>query len=190
MIKKLKQFGFAILLSSLIISCSDDDSDDFVACAAEAESGYVTQVSEEKSDVYTSIVINATPNQVWEVLTDFEKMPNWSSTFKGLEGDVRDGGQINALFLTQGQVIGFPHALIYDEGVSYGWSDEIITIPGIVDNHFYTIENCGSEVLFVQTDEFTGNNENIPAFGLANAVLEGYQTFNKELKEEVERRFN
>ncbi len=177
-------------MSSLIISCSDDDSDDFVACTEETETGFVTQVNDEKSDVYTSIVINATPNQVWEVLTDFETMPEWSSTFKGLEGDVRDGGQINALFLTQGQIIGFPHALIYNEGASFGWSDEILTLPGIVDNHFYTIEQCGSEVLFIQTDEFTGNNENVPAFGLANGVLESYQIFNSELKVEVERRFN
>ena len=194
MLRKFRTLFIAVNVSVLIVSCSDDDdtieNNDFVACTAILETGTVTPINDAEAHVYTSIVINATPEQVWEVLTDFTTMPNWSSTFQGLEGDITNGGQINALFLNQGQVLSFPHELTYEEGLRFGWSDEILTLPGIVDNHFYTIEPCGSETIFIQTDEFVGNNENVPAIGLANLLLMDYQTFNSELKAEVERRFN
>lgn len=173
--------------SALMVSCDDDD-DDFVACTAEAETANVMIENDSMASVYTDIVIEASPEEVWQVLTDFEAMPSWSTTFQGLEGDITDGGQINALFPSpQGMLIAYPHALDLEEGLHFGWSDEIITLPGIVDNHYYTIEPCGDETLFIQTDEFSGNNENLTAAALANAVLAGYQTFNRELKQEVER---
>ena len=41
-------------------------------------------MSELESHVFTEIEIDATADQVWAVLTDFEKLPEWSSSFKGL----------------------------------------------------------------------------------------------------------
>ncbi len=38
-------------------------------------------------------------------------------------------------------------------------------------------------------DEFTGDNENVPAVELANILLLDYQTFNRELKTEIEQKF-
>ena len=189
--KNLKLLALFFSINVLFISCNNDDDELlFEECTAEAEVGNVTIVSDEEAHVFTSIVIDATPNQVWSVLTDFESYPDWSSTFQGLEGDITNGGQISAIFPNgQGGFIAFPHELIYNEGISYGWSDPVLIFPGIVDNHFYTVEFCGSQTNFVQTDEFTGNNVNVPAAVLANIVLADYQTFNQELKAEVEKRF-
>lgn len=169
-------------------SCSNDDDDNFNACTAQQETGIVTENSTTSVDIRTTIVIEASPEQVWSVLTDFENMPNWSSTFKGLTGDISDGGQITSSFFFQGQILGFPHALSYEEGVQFGWSDPISFAPGVVDNHFYRVEACGDETLFIQTDGFTGADIN---FGnlvdFANLALTDFQTFNQELKTEVEK---
>lgn len=188
--KNLKILLAIFTLSTIIVSCSDDDDDSFEVCTAESEVGNITIISDEEAHIFTSIVIDATPNQVWSVLTDFDAYSQWSSTFRGLEGDIRDGGQVNALFpLQDGTIAEFPHILNYTDGVSFGWSDPILTLPEIIDNHFYTVELCGDQTNFVQTDEFTGNNENVPAAALANLLLPSYQIFNLELKGEVERRF-
>ncbi len=187
--KNLKQLLFALSLSLVIVSCSDDDND-FEVCMAEAETGIVTEINNEEATVSTSITINATPQQVWEVLTDFDSYSSWSSTFQGLEGDISNGGQVTALFPDgMGNIIPFPHELIYEEGIRFGWSDPILTLPGILDNHFYTVEACGSETQFIQTDEFIGNDPNLAALDLANLLVDGYQMFNSDLKAEVERRF-
>ena len=39
-------------------------------------------MSELESHVFTEIEIDATADQVWAVLTDFEKLPEWSSSFQ------------------------------------------------------------------------------------------------------------
>ncbi len=192
MIKKIKQVLFLLSATMVLVSCSDDDQDNgLIACTAETETGMITQVSSDESHVYTSIVINATPNQVWSVLTDFDTMPSWSTTFQGLEGDIRDGGQITAIFpLPNGENIAYPHLLNYTENESFGWSDPIIGLDGIVDNHMYTVTFCGNQTEFIQTDEFSGNNQNVSALTLATIVLTDYQIFNQELKAEVEKKFN
>lgn len=189
--KNLKLLVALISLNFFVVSCNNDDDEIlFADCTTEAEVGNITAINDEEAHVFTSIVIDATPNQVWSVLTDFESYSDWSSTFQGLEGDISNGGEVNALFpLEDGTIVEFPHSLIFTEGVSFGWSDPVLILPGIVDNHFYTVEFCGNQTNFVQTDEFIGNNQNVPAIGLANALLPGYQTFNQELKAEVERRF-
>jgi len=172
----------------LFQSCSKDDDDNFKACTAEQETGIVTENSMTSVDIRTTIVIEASPEQVWSVLSNFENMPSWSSTFQGITGDISNGGLITSTFIFQGDTLGFPHALSYEEGVQFGWSDPVTFAPGVVDNHFYRIEECDDQTLFIQSDGFTGTD---PNFGnlmdFANVVLIDFQTFNRELKEEVEK---
>ncbi len=185
----IKLFLSLGILSTFLISCSEDD--EFMPCPAKAESGNITSREDGSAGVYTSIVINARPEQVWEVLTDFSTMPNWSSSFQGLQGDPSDGVQANALFLVEGNPapVSFSHRLIWEEGKRFGWSDPILFAPGVVDYHLYVVEPCGDQTLFIQTDNFTGTDEMFSPQVLATILLGGYQTFNRELKAEVERRF-
>ncbi len=183
----IKPFFILIIGYMVMISCSQDD--EFMPCLAKTELGNTTSRSDDHAGVYTSIVINATLEQVWEVLTDFSTMPSWSSSFQGLQGDTSDGGQANALFLMEGNPIPFPHRLIWEEGKRFGWSDEILFAPGVVDYHLYAVEPCGDQTLFIQTDDFTGTNQMFPPQALATILLDTYQAFNRELKTEVERRY-
>jgi uncharacterized protein YndB with AHSA1/START domain len=38
-------------------------------------------MKDEKNHVFTEIEINATPEQVWSVLTDWKNLKEWSSSF-------------------------------------------------------------------------------------------------------------
>lgn len=139
--------------------------------------------------VYSDIVIEATPAQVWAVLTDFDAMSDWSSSLQGVVGDLSDGGQATAIFLSQGALQEFPHVLSWDEGRSFGWSDPLAFAPGIVDDHRYIVDRTdGVSTLFVQTDQLAGDDEAFPASVLAEFLRGSYATFNQELKAEVERR--
>ncbi len=140
--------------------------------------------------VYSEIVIAATPEQIWDVLTDFATMPEWSDTLQGLTGDLADGGEAVVTFLAEGQALPFPHVLIWEEGRSFGWSDPLAFAPGIVDDHHYIIDRTdGTNTLFIQIDTLTGDNDAYPAAVLADQVVQGYAWFNQQLKTEVERRF-
>ncbi len=140
--------------------------------------------------VYSDIVIEATPAQVWEVLTDFDAMPDWSSTLQGVVGDLSDGGQATATYLANDVPQEFPHILSWQEGRSFSWSDPLVFAPGIVDHHRFIVDSTdGSATLFVQTDQLTGDDPNFPASALAAVLSGSYAQFNQELKAEVERRF-
>lgn len=148
-------------------------------------------VGDDQLAIHTSIVIDASAADVWTALTDFDAMSEWSSTFKGIEGKLVDGGQITAKFLFQGNVIPVPHTLILSEGEYYGWSDPMQSVVGASDYHIYKVEDLGNGTSrFIQSDTFTGENVQSKA-GLDTALFATglYKAFNAELKAEVEGRF-
>lgn len=156
----------------------------------------VVELGPDHHRAETSIVIDRSTAQVWEVLTDFDTMPNWSSTFQGLTGDVRDGGEIEALYLTpdpmtgEPMLVGFPHVLSYTEGVEFSWSDPLVGLPGIVDEHIFRVEALSDcQTRFIQNDTFQGTDPNVTTEVLANFAIDSYAVFNAELKAEVESRF-
>ena len=192
----LKFYRLAMMLvlsaSFAFTSCSnDDDSDEpIVRCESPTVEAYVTETSATEATVYTATVIDATPAEVWSVLTDFDNMPNWSSnTLQGIDGELVNGAAIVAHFIvdTNGTILPVPHTLIYEEGKSFGWADPIIGFDGLTDNHMYVVEACGNKTLFKQTDTFTGTNANLTPAALANSIMPLYELFNAELKAEVEK---
>lgn len=156
----------------------------------QVESGSTTTLSETQAKVYTDIIINEPATKVWAVLRDFENMPKWSSSFKGISGDIRNGGSVIAKFdLGNGQAVDVPHkSLIYQEGILFGWSEEITMFPGLFDNHRYRVEAISPcQTRFIQNDEVKGTNATISPKMVIEMMLPQYQTFNKELKAAVEK---
>lgn len=169
----------------------------FISCSVckintklQVETTNTTEVSNTQANIYTDIVINAPANKVWAILTDFNNMPNWSSTIKGLSGDIRNGGNVIVkVALANGQIIDVPRSpLIYKDGILFGWSGEIKRFTGLSDNHKYKVEAISRcQTRFIQTEEFAGANPDITPIALANLSIERYKLFNQELKKEVEK---
>lgn len=184
-------------LSSVLLACGSNSPEACVpdpSLAAAASSA--SMVAENHHRVDSFIVIDASAEEVWDVLTDFETMPDWSSSFQGLAGDIEDGGAVVATYLVPNPETGetspaqFPHTLSYEEGIRFGWSDPIAGLDGLQDNHRFELERLSDcQTRFVQTDAFTGTNPNLNTETLANISAMGYEAFNAELKAETERRF-
>ena len=184
------QLAVLIAISLTIFSCSKDDDCELLVNDATSE---VTMIAQDHHSVYTDIIINASTQEVWDVLTDFDNISNWSTSFQGLSGDIQDGGSVVATFLIQdpstGEInpVDFPHTLTYTEGVQFGWSDPVAVFPGITDNHLYRVEEISEcQTRFIQTDEFMGTDTNITTEIFAQVSEGSYNQFNLELKTEVE----
>lgn len=183
-----------IALSFLGTSCEKEEVEPVTEnpvelCNSDPQQVYLNEITPHNAEVYTDIIIDATPEQVWEVLTDYATMPSWSTTLQGISGDVSNGGSATVHFLNAGAVVDIDHTLIYEEGLMFGWSEETSSAPGIYDHHIYRVEACGSQTRFVQSDQFIGESTSLSPFELAGFVLGFYTTFNEELKAEVETRF-
>lgn len=161
------------------------------SCDETLMSGSISQLTATHATVHTSVVIDAKPADVWATVTDFERMANWSTgTLQGMTGDIKDGGRVMITFIFGNDENGqpnaneIPHTLIYEEGEQFGWSDPFPEdIGGGRDNHIYSVEACGDQTLFVQSDEIFDNPY---AADFVAQLLPMYQTFNAELKAVVE----
>lgn len=162
------------------------------ACDGAMMRGQITQLSATHATIDTSILINASAADVWATLTDFDSMASWSTeTLQGMTGDIQHGASVTITFIFgtdesgEPNLMQIPHTLIYDDGRAFGWSDPFPEdIGGGHDNHFYRVELCGDQTLFVQSDEIVDNPY---AANFVSQLLPMYQTFNAELKAAVER---
>ncbi|UZD89726.1 SRPBCC domain-containing protein [Cognatishimia activa] len=149
-------------------------------------------IASDHHAVFTEITINAPAAEVWDALTDFEAMPDWSPALQGIEGDLADGSAVTVFYKVGDRVAEIPHVISYQEGRSFGWAEELKgPAPGIFDNHLYevvAISDCQSRL--IQSDAFKGTSTEQPnrttAF-FAERVLPGYRAFNQALKTEVEK---
>ena len=191
------QFLFVtIFVAITFTACKKDDSDICTSsspCTPDASLEGATSSVTPNSDsttysVYSDIVINASAAEIWSVLTEWDSVGNWSSSFLGLTGDIRDGGSVIARYKVGTDTFNFPHTLHYVEGVEFGWSDPIAFAPGITDNHLFKLEPISScQTKFIQTDEFTGYDSTFTLPNLSAQSEAGYNQFNSELKAEVEK---
>jgi len=137
--------------------------------------------------VVSEIEINAPRQKVWEVLTDFERMHEWSTSFQKLEGEFKDGGKAISYYKTPlGNVISFEHTLIeFEEGVSFGWSDPVAL--GMRDHHIFLLEDLpNGNTKFTQTDSVQGGASWLLHKLMEHNMKSMYDQFNKELKARVE----
>lgn len=153
----------------------------------------VDTMGENQHHVHTDILINATASEVWDVLSDFKSMPSWSTTFQGMVGDIRDGGQVTVTYKFPDRVAEIPHTISYKEGVGYGWADPFGFAPEMADNHVFEIEEISDCLTqFKQYDTFTGvgaeGSEITTAF-ISQDAMGVYRIFNAELKAAVEAKF-
>ena len=95
-------------------------------------------MSELESHVFTEIEIDATADQVGAVLTDFEKLPEWSSSFQGVNKSMALGEVSIAYFKNPvtGGMKEFTHeGIVSEEGCAFGCSGDAIL--GRQDHHIF-----------------------------------------------------
>lgn len=150
------------------------------------ERGELERVSPTHIKVHTSIEIDAPHDVVWGVLTDFDRLPEWSSGLQSLEGDFRDGGQVTVKFRMMGRDQVYHHELkFFEDGAQFGWSDPLSM--GFTDRHVYRVEPLlNGRTRFIQTDEPHGGSIRFLGGVIGRQTVKLYQAFNRELKARAE----
>lgn len=186
-------------LTLLVLSTCVFASAPPISAKERGSTGYVIRYSDTQSEANTEIMIRATPAQVWSVLTDFQSMPNWSSSFKGITGDVRNGGNVLVRYQLGPNIVEYPYVLTYAEGSAFAWSAPLTGLKGFTDNHRFAVVPLNKRMTrFVQRDGYTGESslpgpdgqpKPLSAQEFATMQVENFAKFNQELKAEVEKRF-
>lgn len=138
-------------------------------------------------EIKTEIVINATPEKVWSVLTNFENYPNWNPFITSITGNVQVGNKISIRIKppnSKGMTFK-PKILTYQENKELSWLGHL-WFSGLFDGKhtFKLIDNGDGTTTFKQSEVFKGlfvwlfNTEN---------TKKGFEKMNLALKEVCER---
>jgi len=135
------------------------------------------------------IDIQATPERVWQVLTDFGAFPEWNPFMVRASGTPRNGERLTIRMQPEGgRAMTFrPTVLDATPGRRLRWLGRLI-LPGIFDGeHSFTIEPLGEDrVRFVQQEEFRGVLVPLMARALERQTLPAFEKMNQALKERAE----
>jgi hypothetical protein len=148
-------------------------------------------MSKEPKHIRTEVIIKATPAEVWKVLTDFNRYPEWNPFITSLNGVAAKGEKLVArIEPPKGSAMTFkPTVLSANTNKELRWLGHLL-FPGLFDGEhiFELYENTDGTTTFVQREEFRGIL--VPLFSkmLDTKTLAGFEMMNKQLKQRVETR--
>jgi hypothetical protein len=147
------------------------------------------QVIKNGKLVYSEIIINATPDKVWEVFTDFAAYPGWNPFVKSFKGQPQQGGNIEVLLQLPGSkpMTFKPTVLQYEKNKELRWIGKLF-IPYLFDGeHTFTLtDNGDGTTTFQQYENFRGILIPFMKQMLDVNTLNGFRLMNEALKARVE----
>lgn len=137
-----------------------------------------------RKEIMTRININATPEKVWSILTDFEDYPNWNPFVAWLKGEVKVG---NTIEVSLPGMKFKPKVLTFDKPNEFRWLGSLL-MKGIFDGeHIFKIEkDQNGTVVFHHGEKFGGIL--VPVFSkmLDTKIKRGFEALNEKLKQKCE----
>lgn len=142
-------------------------------------------------ELCAEVEIEATPDRVWRLLTDFPKFPEWNPFIRWARGPVEPGGRLEIHIQPSGAsgMTFRPTLLKVEPQRELRWLGRLF-LPGLFDGeHSFTIEALGDHrVRFVQREVFRGILVPLLSRSLDRDTLRGFGEMNAALKSRAEQR--
>ncbi len=140
-------------------------------------------------ELTTAIDISASPQMVWQILTDFPAYEQWNPFIRSISGTAVQGSQLTAyIHPPGGQGMTFkPTVLIAEPEREFRWLGRFL-VPGLFDGeHRFQIEaREDDQVRFIHSEKFSGLLVPLLATSLDTKVREGFEAMNQALKARAE----
>lgn len=135
-------------------------------------------------EIKTEILIKATPEKVWSVLTNFKEYPKWNPFVRSLTGNVKVGNKIKVVL--QGMTFK-PEVLVYESNKEFRWLGHLI-FSGLFDGEhsFVLIDNGNGTTTFKHSEKFNGILVGLFSKKLDKETKSGFESMNQSLKEKAE----
>jgi hypothetical protein len=139
-------------------------------------------------ELTAEIEIAASPDRVWEVLTDLDAYPAWNPFIRRASGELREGARLEVVIQPPGRraVTIRPTILRCEPARELRWLGRLL-LPAVFDGeHRHMLEAIGEDrTRYVQGERFTGF---LVGAGrrLLDDTLRGFEAMNEALKVRVE----
>jgi hypothetical protein len=139
-------------------------------------------------ELRTQIEIDAPPERVWQVLTDFGAYPNWTPFIRSIEGELRVGARLKVRIEPPGgRGMTFrPTVRTVEPTRELRWLGRLF-LPRLVDGeHRLALEPLpGGRSRFIQSERFRGLLVGLLT-GTLTATKRGFEQMNEALKRRLE----
>lgn len=139
--------------------------------------------------VATAIEIEATPDEVWAVLMDFERYPDWNPFVRSITGSALPGARLSVSIQPPGgRRMSFrPRVLTVSASRELRWKGQLL-VPGLLDGeHYFQLEPVAVDRTCVRLGEhFSGLLVRLMQSGLNGPTRLGFEMMNQALKRRAE----
>jgi len=144
-----------------------------------------------RKELTSEIEIDASPERVWSVLSDFDKFPEWNPFIRAISGKTERGQRLKVtLHPSGGRMVKMsPTVLAVEPGKQLRWIGHL-GFPGLFDGqHIFELKPAGNEkTTFVQRELFGGILLPFLTGMLRNETSRGFSEMNSALKARAETR--
>jgi len=139
-------------------------------------------------DLKTEIVIDAPKEQVWEVLTDTKKYPNWNPFIISVKGEMREGSQItNVMVNDKKETVFSPIITIYKENETLEWLGS--GLGGMFKGrHYFKLEEVDNgKTKMLHGETFSGLLSGLIMQMIGEDTHTNFENMNSAMKDECEK---
>ncbi len=139
-----------------------------------------------KNELRAEIEIDADPDTVWGVLTDFGSYPDWNPFIRSIEGAPTAGSTLKVrLQPSEGRGITLGPVVTVDEPRrAFGWLGRLGGVPHLFDGaHRFDLEpiDGGRRTRFVQSERFRGILVPLVRRSVLPPTLRGFEAMNRAI---------
>ena len=140
--------------------------------------------------IRTEIIINASSDTVWTLLTDFKRYPSWNPFIIAVEGEAVKGTRLKNTLHNNGKDYVFKPIVIESiRPKRFSWLGSLF-VRGIFDgHHYFEIEELGpNQVKLLHGEKFSGLLSNYIYKKIGNETRGNFVRMNQALKTLAEKK--
>ncbi len=139
--------------------------------------------------IRTEILIDAPKENVWRILTDFQKYPEWNPFIRSFKGGIEEGGRFAVSIQQPGKkpMTFKPRCLVLRKDEEFRWLGHLF-IKGLFDGeHIFRLEETPEgKTNLIHCENFSGILVPLLWKQLDTATRAGFEEMNKALKTRAE----
>ena len=140
-------------------------------------------------EIHTEIGINASPEKVWNILTDFSAFPEWNTFMPSAEGELEEGARLNVVVRPMGGkgMTIKPTVLKVDENRELRWRGALLLNGLFSGEHSFIIQGVSEgKVRFMHSESFKGVLAPLMWPIIRKSTRRGFEAMNEALRDRAE----
>ncbi|MEM6261980.1 MAG: SRPBCC domain-containing protein [Bacteroidota bacterium] len=138
-------------------------------------------------EIRTEIIINASPEKVWNVLTDFEAYESWNPFIVSIEGKQAVGERLTNTMVSNGKAQVFkPKILQFQQNDTFEWLGSL-PLRLFTGRHYFILKDLGNgRTKLIHGEHFGGLLRGMIMKKIGEETQQSFLKMNRALKQRAE----